>query len=61
MNQAERTIVSSVPKSTHRCSARSASGSPRPDSSTSRGPPLRTASAANEAVASTAPGTAMVR
>ena len=51
--------VSSAPVSRTACSARSASGSPRPDSSAIRGAPLRTASAANSPTASTAPGTAM--
>jgi hypothetical protein len=59
MNQVERSTVSSAPVSRTACSARSASGSPRPDSSASLGTPLCTASSAKEAVASRAPGTAM--
>ena len=58
LNQVERTIVSSAPESRTACSACSASGSPRPASSTSRRTPRRTASSANAPTVSTAPGTA---
>ena len=57
-NQVARTIVSSAPESRTACSARSASGSPRPDSSTSRRTPRSTASSANAPTVSAAPGTA---
>src|SRR5215218_7089586 len=57
MNQVERRIVHCTPASCTTRSARSASGSPRPESSTSRCTPLLAASLANERTTATAPGT----
>jgi hypothetical protein len=58
MNQVERRTVSSAPVALTASSARWASGSPRPESSTILGTPRLTAISAKERVASTAPGTA---
>ena len=57
-NQLQRTIVHSVPAAISSCSARCASGSPRPESSTSRFTPRAAASARERADGSGAPSTA---
>jgi hypothetical protein len=58
MNQLQRTTVQSAPESRSARSARSASTSPRPDSSTSRRTPLSSASSASVRIASVEPATA---
>ena len=58
LNQLHRTMVQSAPESCSTRSARWASSSPRPDSSTSRRVPAATASSDSSAIASGAPGTA---
>ena len=57
-NQLQRTTVHSVPAAISSCSARWASGSPRPESSTSRLTPRSAASRANAPTVSGAPSIA---
>ena len=57
-NQLQRTIVYSVPAAISSCSERWASGSPRPDSSTSRLTPACAACRANAPIVSGAPSIA---
>ena len=58
MNQLQRSTVQSAPDSCSARSARSASTSPRPDSSTSRRTPSSSASRASVRIASVEPATA---
>ena len=58
-NQLQRTTVHSVPAAAISRSARWASGSPRPESSTSRLTPCAAASCENAPMVSAAPWTAM--
>ena len=58
LNQLQRTIVYSVPAAISSCSERCASGSPRPDSSTSRLTPACAACRANAPMISGEPSTA---